>query len=390
MAEAAGKVLRIAFIGAGGVNFGGAEGPWDHATRLEKLSRLTVVGIADPDVERAERVLNQRRSGAALRLYAETRVFADFRKMLGQGRPDAVFIGVPPSAHAQTQPPGDMELICATAGVHMFIEKPLSSAPPQDVAPIAQTLSRAQEQGLIVSVGYMFRYSRAVQRMRELIDQTPGGIRAFVARYNCAYSQIDKKEWWDIRFSGGPIVEQATHFCDLARLLGGEVDLSSIQAVTIAPLSPKAALVDTPVDRSGRAAGRIDDGVPSDFHVPRSTAAIWRFENGAIGSLTHAALLHGKKYESELEIWGDGLRVVLQDPYGACRLLIRRPHCDETEVEGGFSQDDPYLTEDAAFLDAVRSGDVAGIRSSYADAFRTHEFTWAIRRASRGGRQVSD
>jgi len=60
--------------------------------------------------------------------------------------------------------------------------------------------------GLIISVGYMFRYSRAVRRMCELIDQTPGGIRAFLARYNCAYSQIDKKEWWDIRFISATVL----------------------------------------------------------------------------------------------------------------------------------------------------------------------------------------
>ena len=35
--------LRIAFIGAGGVNFGGAEGPWDHASRLEQVGGVVVV-----------------------------------------------------------------------------------------------------------------------------------------------------------------------------------------------------------------------------------------------------------------------------------------------------------------------------------------------------------
>ena len=61
--------IRIAFIGAGAVNFGGAEGPWDHATRIEKLHLtrkqfeslqnvdFSVVGIADPDIERAMKVL---------------------------------------------------------------------------------------------------------------------------------------------------------------------------------------------------------------------------------------------------------------------------------------------------------------------------------------------
>ena len=104
---------------------------------------------------------------------------------------------------------------------------------------------------------------------------------------------------------------------------------------------------------------------------------MWRFASGALGSMTHGTLLHREKYETEIEIWGDGLRIVLLDPYGHCRILIRRPHSEETEkIE--FLDDDPYLTEDKAFLDAVRSGDSSGIRSSYADAMKTFELTWAI------------
>lgn len=369
---------RIAFIGAGAANFGGGEGPWDHATRLEKIGQLTVVGIADPDMERSHRALARRQSGRAPALYAQTKLFADFHQLLAETRPDAVYLAVPPAAHAATTPPRDIELACISAGAHLFIEKPLSADPPEAVAPVAEEISRASERGLIVSVGYMFRYSKAIDRIRQIIGQTPGGVRAVVARYNCAYSQITKKEWWDSRQTGGPIVEQATHFCDLARLLGGEVDLASVQAVAIASGSRKADLVDIP-----KASGRpLDDGVPAEHHVPRSTAAVWRFADGAVGSLTHGTLLHEAKYESELEVWGDGLRLVLQDPYGVCRLLMRRPHAEATEIVGEYGDDDPYLGEDTAFIDAIRSGNPAGIRSPYADAFRTYQLTWAIRRAA--------
>jgi hypothetical protein len=63
--------LKIAFIGAGQVNFGGGEGtpegffclsfkgPWDHATRVEQIANhlpLIIVGLADPFVQRAQNV----------------------------------------------------------------------------------------------------------------------------------------------------------------------------------------------------------------------------------------------------------------------------------------------------------------------------------------------
>lgn len=370
--------LRIAFVGAGGVNFGGAEGPWDHASRLERIGGVEVVGIADPDTPRAEKALVARREGPSGKMYAGAGVFADFREMLTAAKPQAVFIGVPPDTHASVDPPRDIEMACAAAGAHIFLEKPLGCAPPEELAPVAEALARAAAEGLIVSVGYMFRYHKAVEKMRRVIDQTGGGVRAVLARYDCAYSEIRKTEWWDVRSSGGPIVEQATHFCDLARLLGGEVDLASVAGVRIAPGSAAAELADMPVLPDGR---KGDEPVPVEFRAPRATAAVWKFQSGGVGSLVHGVLLHREKYESELEVWSDGLRMVLQDPYGACRLLIRRPRREQTETLD-FAAADPYLSEDRAFIDAVRRGDASGVRSSYADAMRTYELTWAIRRAS--------
>jgi hypothetical protein len=148
--------------------------------------------------------------------------------------------------------------------------------------------------------------------------------------------------------------------------------------VGIDPNSAAGALVDVPVLPDGRTS---DETVPPEFRVPRATAAVWKFDSGAVGSLTHGILLHEQKYESELEVWGDGLRMVLADPYGACRLHVRRPHGEETHAQD-LSDDDPYLTEDQVFIDAVRSGDASAVRSTYADAFKTYELTWAIRRAA--------
>jgi len=337
-----------------------------------------VVGIADPDTARAERVLTTRRSGPAGSLYKQARVYPDFRPLLNETRPDAVFIGLPPNVHGLPDPPRDVETACAAAGVHMLLEKPLGCEPPERMGPVADALARASAAGLIVSVGYMFRYAKAVAKMQEIIAQTGGGVRAVLARYDCAYSEIRKVEWWDVRCSGGPIVEQATHFCDLARLLGGEVDLGSVRAARIDPSSPAAKLADMPLGPDGQA---LEQSVPAAFRAPRATAAIWTFDTGAVGSLNHGGLLHKRKYESELEVWGDGLRMVLSDPYGACRLHVRRPHEEQTETLS-FSDDDPYLTEDQTFIDAIRRRDASGIRSSYADAMRTYEMTWAIRRAA--------
>ncbi len=55
---------------------------------------------------------------------------------------------------------------------------------------------------------------------------------------------------------------------------------------------------------------------------------------------------------------------------------------EEEEQIYEFPSADPYLGEDRAFLEAVRSGDSSGIQSSYSDAAKTYQLSWDVRRAS--------
>ena len=55
------KILHIAFIGAGGINFGGPTVPYNHSSRLESLGGIQVLGIVDIDVKKAKRVLQSQK-----------------------------------------------------------------------------------------------------------------------------------------------------------------------------------------------------------------------------------------------------------------------------------------------------------------------------------------
>lgn len=57
-----------------------------------------------------------------------------------------------------------------------------------------------------------------------------------------AYEHSTKLAWWNKSIDCGPIVEQATHFCDLSRYFGGEVDLRSIMAHALEWDAPPGAL----------------------------------------------------------------------------------------------------------------------------------------------------
>jgi len=375
------NMLKIAFVGAGQVNFGGGEGPWNHSKRIEELSdqlknangaqvQISVVGIYDPNVPHAERTLeNQRKKSKHPSIWADTQVFNNLQIMLDSVKIDAVFIGVPPGAHGSTSAPSDIEIQCAQRKIHMFVEKPLSCHPVTDVSQVSSILSANKD--IVVSVGYMFRYSQAVRKMKEIIA-TYGEPRAFMARYNCAYTTIAKEMWWDVTVSGGPIVEQATHFCDLARYIVGEVDLDTVTANSVKQTHPLGKLQGLPPNIAN-----LENVLPEVKRIPRVTCAQWRFKNGAMGSLLHGVLLHGNKYESEIEVWGDGYRMVLADPYGKCELSVRLPGSEQTISEQ--FRDDAYFLEDKVFLEAILHGNRQEIASPYEDAFHTYAFSWKIR-----------
>jgi len=358
----------LLFIGAGGVNFGGHGNAWDHATRLEKLENITVVGIADVFTDKANEVLAKRQLKKHTNIWKNTKIFSDYREMIKEAQPDAIIIGLPPNCHGSMEKP--VELDCVKAGIHVLLEKPISCTPPEDMELLHQGIVEAESKGVIVSVAYMFRYSKVILKMKELIAEF-GEPRYFNARYNCAYSMIGNDTWWDNSRSGGPIVEQATHFVDLARFLCGEVKEGSIKVTSVSPTEPIGALSKITID---------EKKIPEPNRTNRVTSAMWKFENGAVGNLTHTVLLHGWRYELQLEVFGDGYYVYIHNPYDECRITVRRPGSEQEEIT--TLPDDPYLHEVETFIEAVRTSDKSKVCSSYADAFKTYKMTWDIRRAS--------
>eukprot|EP01121_Diplochlamys_sp_Union-15-3_P018384 TRINITY_DN6671_c0_g1_i1.p1 TRINITY_DN6671_c0_g1~~TRINITY_DN6671_c0_g1_i1.p1 ORF type:complete len:371 (-),score=61.78 TRINITY_DN6671_c0_g1_i1:39-1151(-) len=365
------KCIRIGFIGAGQVNFGSdLKEPWDHASRIEKIPNVRPVAIVEPDRTRAEAVLKQREQNKP-EFWKDVKIFASVEELIQAKIVDAVFIGIPPFAHGK----GDsiIETMCAKAGIHMFIEKPLSCLDPADLVSVKDSINSKPE--IVVSVGYMFRYSKAIRTMKEIISKHNTKIRSVILRYNCSYVSIPKLFWWDKTQSGGPIVEQATHFCDISRYLCGEVNLSSIRAQSINHDEPLGKLSNIPVD---------EEKIKPENRIPRFTTCFWRFENGAIGTLTHGLLLHGTSYDTYIEVWCDGLQLILEDPYNKCKLTVRGPNSDAVKVldlSWATTGDDPYFNEDLAFFEAIWDPKKRNEIQNYEDALKTYQLTWAIRKA---------
>ena len=66
--------IRVAFIGAGGINFGKPGRPWNHARAVSSIPGVQVVGIADPDTTLVRERIREKLQGTiqkALRSQAE-------------------------------------------------------------------------------------------------------------------------------------------------------------------------------------------------------------------------------------------------------------------------------------------------------------------------------
>lgn len=77
---APGKDFNVVIVGAGNINFGSDEGPWNHSFRLEhKLGpRLKVVALIDPSAARADSALTIKRNSFVLSAYKDTIVYNSF------------------------------------------------------------------------------------------------------------------------------------------------------------------------------------------------------------------------------------------------------------------------------------------------------------------------
>jgi myo-inositol 2-dehydrogenase / D-chiro-inositol 1-dehydrogenase len=321
--------LRLAMIGAGWIT-------QIHLEALDRVGRTTLVGIASTREESAHAIASPR--GAA--------AYTDIERMLEEQRPDAVYVAVPPSETVAV-----LDRLVEHR-IPFLAEKPLAA---RDRAGPERIAAGVAERGLVAAVGYHLRALDALADVRERLASNPAHL--VVARW---LSGTPGPAWWRHEATGGgQVIEQATHFYDLARFLVGE-----------------ATVV-------GAASTREEPIVPADADVVDATAAVLRFANGAVGSFANTRRLASAAVTIEL---------------AAADLLITIRRAGD--APGGWAVDfddgsgvrtippgrDPYEAQAAVFLDAVDAGEPGRVLSTYADALETDRLTRAVVAATgRGG-----
>ena len=308
-------ICRIGLIGAGNVGR-------RHAQVLNSFPDVQLAGITDANPAAA----------AALADDLGCRAFGDTDELLSTAL-DAVYVCVPPLAH------GAPETAVLSAGTPLFVEKPLAVT-----ARTAEQLgARVAAAGVLTAVGHHWRYLNVVDRARRLLDGR--AVRLIGGTW---LDKVPPVGWWPVRErSGGPVVEQAIHVLDLARLLAGEV----AEVIAMGDGRPPAI------------PGADVDGV---------TTAMLRFQSGALGTLSTTCLL-GWKQRAGLELVADGLWLSV----GEDGLVIREGGAEPVEERVAADPAAARVAVDRAFIDAVRGiGD--DVRAPYAEALRTHRLACAV------------
>lgn len=139
-----GPKVRVAVVGAGVMGR-------HHALNYAALPRAELVAVVDPDPIR--------RQEAELTFGCAT--FATTEAMLAAERVDAASVVAPTSMHHAIT----MQLL--DAGVHVLVEKPVAST----VAEAAELAARSRQQGLVLQVGHITRFFRAVRLLGERVRE---------------------------------------------------------------------------------------------------------------------------------------------------------------------------------------------------------------------------
>jgi myo-inositol 2-dehydrogenase / D-chiro-inositol 1-dehydrogenase len=310
---------RIGFVGAGSVAH-------RHARVLSTFPDVDLVAVTDLVPDRAA-------------VFADahgTQAVANLDALLGRGL-DAVYVCVPPFGH------GEAEVRIADAGVALFVEKPLAA----DEATAEWVGRRIATSGVLTRVGHHWRCAEPVLRARRLL----AGKRVRLAAGTWLDSTPPVAWWPDRTRSGGPLVEQAVHVLDLARVLVGEV-----------------------TEVHGAAGGAIPGGAEA------ATAALLCFRDGAVGTLGTACVLDGK-HRTGLEIVADGIVVGVGEDW-----LDVRDAGGSHRVE--YDAMTPRTAVDRAFVDALRGTPVEPERDApdHIEALRSHRLACALARSVQTGR----
>jgi len=330
--------VRVGFVGCGGIAV-------SHLKGLVKNPYVTLVAFCDVNLDRAKTVAKQFGTEDAA-------VFNKSEKMFKDVRLHAVYFCLPPFAHGT-------EFEAIERGIPFFVEKPVNLYLDQ----AREISSAAERKRVLTSVGYMNRYRKGVQKVRDLLNEDPPilVLGGWIGKTHRPTSEAPIWKWWVVKEkSGGQFHEQVTHTVDLTRFLCGE-----IVEVHVFP------------------AKGFNRETPPNYNIDDASVVNLKFANGAVGNLWASCSANGGGGGVSLSIYANRTSALFSGWEHSLRLL--RVNMEPEEIPG---ETNIFEIEDNAFIDAVRLKDASRILCPYSDGLKTIEVTLAANQSIDAGKPV--
>jgi len=210
-------------------------------------------------------------------------ISTDWREVVKRDDVDIVDISVPQHLHAE------IAIEAARHGKHLFCEKPLCVT----VAEARAMLAAAREAGVVHYLNHNYRRCPAVALAKRIVDE--GGVGE-VYHWRGAYQQswlVDPERPMDWRLrkeaaQAGPLIDLGTHNLDLARHLGGEIDVASLSC------RARTFVRQRPEEGGGMGEVTVDDAALMGFD----------FVGGGMGSVEVTRFATGRRNRHSFELYG--------------------------------------------------------------------------------------
>ncbi len=295
-------------------------GTWANRTHLPHLTRMAgveVVAACDANAAALQATAAQ---------FAIPHTYADGHAMLAAEQLDILYSVVP--AFART----DVEAAAASAGVHLFSEKPQATT-----MAVARRIDNAVTQaGVMSTVCFRERYRPLFQEARRRLRGREIVHAQFHSRGGLPPRQQDiapdQRDSWHNRMdqAGGTAFDWGVHAVDYLRFMTG-LDIDRAQAFY---------------------------HHPAEYNKPLSCAFNLRFTTGATLAMDFTASGPMPAGQAPFTVFYVG---------GYLALFMYDRLEENGEVVYRAEDFDPWLAQDCAFVEAVRSGDRRGILNDYHD-----------------------
>ncbi|MBM7554149.1 Gfo/Idh/MocA family protein [Thalassobacillus pellis] len=312
-------MVRVAVVGAGWHGQG-------HINTITQIDQIELVGVCDLNENHLTKVLKK----------FNVPVYKNYVEMLEATKPEGVILVTPPEVR--------LELVreAAERGIHCFIEKP----PARTLEEAQKVTEVINKTGIINSVGFMYRYSKAAEKCRELLAG-----RSITNVQSTMLDGIALRENWPKWFfnkgiSGGPIFDQTIHIFDLSRYLLGEVEMvCGFQ-------------------------GNKHIQKSHDFTIEDSFSLALNYKNGPLQTHTHSWVYSG--FVCQFTFVSSDMHLTLDLAEGSVR-----GHIDGDSISY-VEEDELYKQELEAFSKAIQEKSQEPIRSSYQDSVESLSISLAM------------